>query len=908
MSGFMLGLRERKIFYAQYPRTALAQLPIAEDLAPGNDMEESHQLTIVGKDSLTSYSSATDFYHFCGMDSRRDFIKKAALLAGAAGLPASIQKAMAINPSPGSTYMDAEHIVILMQENRSFDHTFGTLRGVRGYNDPRAITLPNKNLVWLQSNAKGETYAPFHLDIKNTKATWMSNLPHNWQNQVDARNDGKFDQWLNAKKSGTKAYEDMPLTMGHHTRADLPFYYALADAFTVCDQNFCSSLTGTNPNRLFFWTGTIRQEQNENSRANVWNDDADYGSLNWTTFPERLEDNGISWKCYQNEVGVDSGLTDEEDEWLSNFTDNVLEYFAQYNVLLHNKHLAWINKRAVELPAEIAALQQKLDALPTDDAQIPHVKGQLKSKKADLGDVQKEIANMPAGGYDKLSDHAKSIHQKAFVTNNNYADYRELTSLSYDDNGTKRELNVPKGDILRQFRNDVKTGNLPTVSWITAPQNFSDHPSAPWYGAWYVSEIMDILTQNPEVWKKTIFILTYDENDGYFDHIPPFVSPHSHKTGTGKVSDGIDTRVEFVTLEQELARKDFPEKDDRESPIGLGFRVPMVIASPWSRGGWVNSEVFDHTSTLQFLEIFLNKKTGKNIRETNISNWRRTICGNLTSVFRPYHGEKIEEPAFLSKDALIEGIYNAKFKKLPSDYTLLGDEQIKQLNDDPSASPYMPKQEPGTKPACALPYQLYADGNLSADKKTFHIKFKAGNTVFGKATAGAPFNVYAPGKYQQDDVRTWAYALTAGDNLADEWPLEDFENGGYHLRVYGPNGFYREFTGDAQDPEIAFTCNYQHSLTTNSLSGNIALKMANLSPNKAHYIEVVDNAYKTNHHKKLLAAAGTGTLIIDLKNTSGWYDFTVKINGSDKFTRRFAGRVETGKPSITDPFMGRAIA
>src|ERR1700741_2513588 len=111
------------------------------------------------------------------MDSRREFIKKAALLTGAAGLagilPASIQKALAINPAPGSTYLDAEHIVILMQENSSFDHAFGNLRGVRGYNDPRPITLPNKNLVWLQSTDQGQTYAPFHLDIKNTKSTWM---------------------------------------------------------------------------------------------------------------------------------------------------------------------------------------------------------------------------------------------------------------------------------------------------------------------------------------------------------------------------------------------------------------------------------------------------------------------------------------------------------------------------------------------------------------------------------------------------------------------------------------------------------------------------------------------------------------------------------------------------------------
>src|SRR3982751_3198558 len=246
------------------------------------------------------------------MDTRRAFLKKASLLAGGAGiwsaLPASIQKAMAINPAKGSTYLDAEHIVFLMQENRSFDHTYGTLQGVRGFNDPRAISLPNNNKVWLQTNAAGQTYVPFRLDIKNTKATWMHSLPHSWTNQVDARNKGKYDQWLNVKQSGDEEYKDIPLTMGFYNREDIPFYYALADAFTVCDQNFCSSLTGTTPNRLYFWSGTIREKQEAASRANVWNGDTDYDKWgNWTTFPERLEEQGISWKVYQNEISVGVG-------------------------------------------------------------------------------------------------------------------------------------------------------------------------------------------------------------------------------------------------------------------------------------------------------------------------------------------------------------------------------------------------------------------------------------------------------------------------------------------------------------------------------------------------------------------------------------------------------------------------
>ena len=251
------------------------------------------------------------------------------LLSGAAGvtiLPESIQRAFAIDPQKGSTYLDAEHIVILMQENRSFDHCFGALRGVRGFNDPRAISLPNQNPVWFQTNEKGETFAPFRLNIKDTNATWMGSLPHGWTDQVDARNGGRYDQWLVAKKSGRNQYSEMPLALGYYNREDIPFYYSLADAFTVCDQNFCSSLTGTTPNRLYLWTGTARDEAHANIQARIRNEETDYDALaHWKTFPERLEENNISWKIYQNEISVGVGFSGEEDDWLANFTDNPIE-------------------------------------------------------------------------------------------------------------------------------------------------------------------------------------------------------------------------------------------------------------------------------------------------------------------------------------------------------------------------------------------------------------------------------------------------------------------------------------------------------------------------------------------------------------------------------------------------------
>ncbi|MGN6801737.1 MAG: alkaline phosphatase family protein, partial [Ginsengibacter sp.] len=248
------------------------------------------------------------------MDTRREFLKKAMLLSGAAGmatLPPSIVKALAIDPDAGSTFMDAEHIVLLMQENRSFDHAFGTLRGVRGYNDPRAITLPDNNKVWLQKNAAGATYAPFRLDIKDTKITWMGSLPHSRESQTGARNNGRYDNWIEAKKSGDPEYQDMPLTMGYYTRDDIPFYYALADAFTVCDMNFCSSLTPTDPNRVHFWSGTVRADKKPELKAFVDNGAIEQG-IEWRTFPELLEQNDISWKIYQNELSVDGGFTGEE--------------------------------------------------------------------------------------------------------------------------------------------------------------------------------------------------------------------------------------------------------------------------------------------------------------------------------------------------------------------------------------------------------------------------------------------------------------------------------------------------------------------------------------------------------------------------------------------------------------------
>ncbi|PWT97574.1 MAG: phospholipase C, phosphocholine-specific [Bacteroidetes bacterium] len=845
------------------------------------------------------------------MDTRRDFLRKAALLSGGAGmmgmLPESIQRALAIDPAPGSTFMDAEHIVLLMQENRSFDHTYGTLKGVRGFNDPRAIQLPNKNLVWMQSNAEGETFAPFRLNIKDTKATWMSSLPHSWTNQVDARNNGRYDKWLDVKHSGHKEYEKMPLTMGYYTREDIPFYYALADAFTICDQHFCSSLTGTTPNRLYFWTGTIREEQNWDSRANVWNEDTDYPRpASWTTFPERLEKAGISWKIYQNDISVDGGFTEEEDSWLANFTDNPIEFFKQFNVKLSGRYLNYLKVMETRLPEQIADLEKKIQSTPETDENLAKLKSQMVRLKTYGEELDKERKQWTKEKYEALSQYEKNLHEKAFTTNKNDPFYHELAPLKYDDGGTEREVNIPKGDVLHQFRNDVKNGALPTVSWLVAPETFSDHPSSAWYGAWYVSEVLDILTQNPEVWKKTIFILTYDENDGYFDHVPPFVAPHPDGSH-GKTSDKIDTRVDFVTMEQEKRKPAFPEKYMRESSIGLGYRVPLVIASPWSRGGWVNSQVFDLTSSLQFLELFLTHKTGKKIEETNISPWRRAICGDLSTVFRPYNGEKINTPKFVEKEDFIISVHKAKFKGLPNAYKSLTQVEIDDLNHNYYKSPFAARQERGTRTACALPYQLYVEGALNSNRDKFQITMESKTNVFGDKTTGSPFMIYAPGGYKGDDFQAWPYAIAAKDILSDEWEIDGFENGLYHLRVYGPNGFYREFKGGKNDPMVDIKCDYQSQIANpNKLNGKLVVNFRNNSPNQQFVAQVRDNYKKTT--KRILLGAGKASkpmnVFLDPKSSGNWYDITVNIDGYANFVKRYAGRVETGEATTSDPAMG----
>jgi phospholipase C len=674
---------------------------------------------------------------------RRRFLQIAggAVAATAAtALSSSVARAAAISPSFNTgTIQDVEHVVILMQENRSFDHYYGSMRGVRGFGDPHPALQPNGQTVWNQDGV-----LPFHPTAANLGLQFVEDLPHDWITTHDAYNNGAYDQWVQTKSN---------VTMAHMTRDDIPFHYALADAFTVCDNYHCSLLTSTDPNRYYMWTGYCGNDGTTGSAGPTGPviDNAEKG-YNWQTYPERLEAAGVSWKIYQD-VGL--GLTKAEswgwtsDAYIGNYGDNSLLYFFQYQ-----------------------------DAQP-----------------------------------------GSPLYERA------------LTGTDVTKGGTFFDI----------LEADVKNGTLPQVSWIAAPEAFCEHPNWPAnYGAWYVSKVLDALTSNPEVWSKTVFIITFDENDGFFDHVVPPV-PANDPSGAGST---VPVTEEWYDLPESV--NTYPA-----GWYGLGPRVPMLVISPWSRGGWVNSELFDHTSLIQFIE----QRFG--VTEPHISPWRRAVCGDLTS-------------------ALDFAQSNPSVPSLPSTaaYVPPDDARHPDYVPVPPAAGAMPSQEPGVRPARPLPYHLAADVAVAGGTAT--VKF------VNRGAAGAVFHVTS--------VKTAArsYTIGAGDKLSDTWPFATGED----IRVHGPNGFYREFSGTGPD------------ITAVAAGGELTLAIANSS--SAAVSLTLTSAYDGNARSFTVPAGATVPVRVPTASGTRWYDVKVTSDTDSSYLRAFAGHLENGQADVSDPAFGRA--
>ncbi|MEX1827418.1 phosphocholine-specific phospholipase C [Luteibacter sp. CQ10] len=694
-------------------------------------------------------------------EDRRNFLKLSLGAMAAGAMPASIQKALAAPALRRTgTIMDIEHVVILMQENRSFDHYFGSLRGVRGFGDPRPFTLASGKSVWHQPRTPGsdDVLLPFRPVADDLGLQFIEDLPHGWNDTHAAWNAGRYDAWVPSKGTTTMAYL---------TREDIPFHYALADAFTICDAYHCSLLTSTDPNRYYMWTGYVG---NDGVGGGPVIDNAEKG-YGWTTYPERLEKAGVSWKIYQD---VGTGL-DAAGSWgwtpnpyIGNYGDNSLLYFDAYR-----------------------------NAQP-----------------------------------------GSALYEKART-------------------GTNTLSGQSLFEILRA---DVMADTLPQVSWIAAPEAYTEHPNWPAnYGAWYVDQVLDALTANPEVWGKTALFITYDENDGFFDHVVPPYPPASRDQGLSTVS----TDGEIYTGGHGFTT----------GAYGLGVRVPMMVVSPWSKGGWVCSETYDHTSIIRFLE----RRFG--VREPNISAWRRAICGDLTNAFD-----------FSQRDA--------DTPRLPTTTGYRPDQGNHATFHPvaPSGGQRLPEQERGRRRARPLPYALDVTGRLDLDEGRYWIDFD--NT----GPAGAFFHVSSAARSDGP----WAYTVEAGKRLSDYW-TSSYSGNAYDLTVHGPNGFLRQFagtqpSGSADRDRMALP---EVSIAHSGLPGLLRVVLENHG-SRPCFVTVKSNDYGRQPPRRHLLLPGVRMESLwDILGSDHWYDLSVTCDTDPRFLRRLAGHRETGRASLSDPALSR---
>jgi phospholipase C len=751
---------------------------------------------------------------------RRTFLKLMGLTAATSTMSTNIAKALAI-PANNSTrsLLDIEHIVILMQENRPFDHHFGTLRGVRGFSDPRAVNihLPLQSgsgftqvPVFLQpagatniadgfavppdhGNLGGpsngaEVVPPFRVNPESISAgltslglTYFPGTDHGWETTQFAWNQGQYDSWASQKG---------PIAMSYMTRVDIPYHYALADAFTIGDAYHHSIMGPTSPNRYYLWTGCVG---NVNHLGSGGTDGHGAGpvtanglSVNnaafvWQTLPEVLQDAGISWKVYQDLAGStfapDFG-DGTGNSFAGNFTDNPLLYFNQYATA------------ATDSP--------------------------LFQRGCTGTDIINSIPSASAPPQDWLA-------------------WQE--------------------QLFANFRSDVQSGKLAQVSWIVAPAGYSEHPDFPInYGAWYISQILETLVSNPEVFSKTAFIINFDEADGSFDHVVPPTPPQTPAYGASTVS-----------IENEIITDTVPT-----GPSGFGPRVPFLVISPWTKGGYVNSQVFDHTSVIRFIE----KRFG--VFEKNISPWRRVVAGDLTSVFNFINPN--DAPVSLPSttgflpptDQLAGGSVNTFTPTL--DNVILG----------------VPTQEKGIRPARSLPYELNVHATVNSSGSSVGLQF------LNTGSAGVVFQVRSANA--ADLVRN--YTVESGKSLAGTWN----EASTYNLSVYGPNGFVRYFNGSFGSRAAAL--DVQSGYSTRG-SGSISLTIRNVASHLAEVI--VLDAYTGSSTSEHLSPGESFEKEFALDVFYGWYDLIVTVAQDPTFSYRLAGHVENGEDSFSDPAMGGLV-
>ncbi|HEY3906400.1 MAG TPA: phospholipase C, phosphocholine-specific [Streptosporangiaceae bacterium] len=700
-------------------------------------------------DANTDYSTPAPFQ---AAVSRRRFLSLGgtaagvAITAGAGAQLGGIAKApralAAAKPSTNltGTIRDLKHVVILMQENRSFDHYFGSLQGVRGFADKQVLKYQNGTSVFQQPDTKrtdGGVLLPFHMDSTKVNAQNASDLDHSWTGDHSARNGGLWNNYVPAKTEQT---------MGYFTRADIPFQYALADAFTICDGYHQAILAPTSPNRMYFWTGT--------SGGFITNP-ADYaavfkGASALVTYPEALQAAGITWQVYTNrEVGDGGGV----NAWVGDFGDNPLWFYQQYE----------------------------------DSENATTAAGQ---ELAIRGAVQPW---QPSAGTPLGPNHVNHV--------------------------------------LAQFVADATAGTLPQVSWIVAPDNYTEHPAAsPSYGAHYVRTVLEALMGNQELWNSTALFVTYDEHDGYFDHIVP---PAPDASVTNEFIGGL--------------------------PIGFGNRVPMIICSPWTRGGFVDSNTYNHTSMLQFLETW----TGA--RALNVTDWRRSISGDLTAAF------DFENPDF-------------SIPNLPDTVPLItqsdAEKAFPKVATPPPGQQAFPVQEAGTRPHRPAANMTLADATVDRTSGLVTAKLSVRGKV-GVSLAVYPDN-FAPQTATQ-------FTVTRGHDQHYTWDTT-LTGGNYAFSVYGPDGFLSSFAG-AVVP-ASQTKGRVPKITARQRNGHKGILVLTLENDGHEPVTYSLTPGDYSGQPQAIGVARGGKQAVDWPtNADGYYDVIITADSGDGFLRRYAGRI-----------------
>jgi phospholipase C len=688
---------------------------------------------------------------------------------------------------------DIKHVVVIMQENRSFDHYFGSLRGVRGFGDRSAITLPGGRTVFQQPDTPAvdaDTQYPWRLSGTDQ---WKGPIPpsaelgaanyggtdHSWLTQHEAWYGGLMNGWIQAKGG--------PTTMGFLTRSDLPFHYALADAYTIGDGYHCSAISATGPNRIYLMSGTINAGQfypgfhgTTPHVAFAGGGDLQRNFLTWPSYVEALQDAGVSWRTYH---------------CADDYGDNAPPYFAVF---------------------------AKMDPTQTD----------------------------PATGQPGLPDPASPLYANG------------IAGITTDTGVESQNAD----DIAAALRADVLAGKLPQVSYVVSNQFFSEHPvTAPGNGAYFLRAVLEALNADPDVFNSTLVIVNYDENDGQFDHVPPPVPAPGEQDefvrGTGLGPYGLAA----------------------PAPVGLGFRVPIILVSPWTRGGWVTSETADHTSVIQFLEKWTTA-LGQPAISPNISAWRRKVCGDLTGAF------DFARPVYGLPDLPDTGPLAAETEYVP----------LPHVNA-------MPAQEPGAKPARPVPVQPNANltgfstaggsvtAQLAFSNSGPHVR-KASHFAVYNNRAGVPSLADYPAKFPGQ------YTVEAGDpGTAGTAPAGAAAGDtAYDITVIGPNRFLRRFTGDTAAAGAHLSVRAEYTEGALGAGPRLRLTLANLSHQEVAFT-VMANAYAPDRPQTYrVPASRSATHSADpISTASGWYDLTVTASSDPAWSQRFAGHLENGGPSTT---------